>query len=68
MLNSSERAARGQLFFLFLFFNGDGLEIFGLKDLTAIQAFHVIHAVASGDDHGAIVLTSGLHKAIWDLF
>ena len=63
MQNSGRRAARGQLFFLFIFFNGDGLEIFGFKDLAAIQAFNIIHAVASRDDHGAVVLTSGLHKS-----
>ena len=63
MRNSGRGAARGQLFFLILFFNSDGLEIFGFKDLTAIQAFNIIHAVASRDDHGAVVLTSGLHKS-----
>ena len=52
----------------FFFFDGDGLEILSFEDLTAIQAFHVIHAVAPCDDLRAVVLASGLHKAIWDLF
>src|SRR6266436_3482020 len=63
MQSSGNRTARDQLIFLLLFFNGDGLEIFGFKDLTAVQAFNIIHAVASRDDHGAAVLTSGLHKS-----
>ena len=64
---SRRGSVRDQLLFFFVF-DGDGLEIFGFKDLTAIEAFDVIHAVASREDHGAVVLTSGLHKAIWDLF
>ena len=68
MGNSSGCVATGQLFFLFVLFNGDRLEIFGVEDLTAIQAFHIIYAVTPCDDFGAIVFTSGLHKTIWDLF
>jgi hypothetical protein len=38
---------------VFFFFDGDGFQVLGLEDLTAIQAFHVIHAVAPCDDLGA---------------
>jgi hypothetical protein len=31
--------------------------------LTAIQTFHIIHAVASCDDLGTGMLTCGLHKS-----
>jgi hypothetical protein len=61
------KRARGQLPFFF-FFNGDGFEILGLEDLTAIQALHIIHAVSPRDDLCAGVFTRGLHKAILDLF
>jgi hypothetical protein len=49
------------LFFLFLYFHG--LKVLSLEDLMAIQAFDVVHAVSSGDDLGAGMLTRGLHKA-----
>ena len=65
--SAPQPTARSQLL-VFFFFDGDGIEILGFKDLTAIQAFDIIHAVASRDDHGAGVLASGLHKPIWDLF
>jgi hypothetical protein len=66
-LLAREEARAGQLPFFF-FFNGNGFEILGLEDLTAIQAFHVIHAVSPRDDLCAGVFTRGLHKAILDLF
>ena len=50
----------GGLFFLIL--NLHLFEIFGFKDLAAIETFHVIHPVSAGDDLGARVLTSGLHN------
>jgi hypothetical protein len=49
--------------FLFLFC-GNRLQIFGLEDLTAIQALDVIDAVAPGNHLGAFVVTSGLHIAL----
>ncbi len=48
------------LFFLVLNFHL--LKIFGLEDLSAIETFHVVHAVPAGNDLGARVLTSGLHN------
>jgi hypothetical protein len=49
----------GGLFFVFLYFHW--LKVFGLEDLTAIEALHVIYAVSAGDDLGTVMLTSGLH-------
>jgi hypothetical protein len=50
-----------------LFFVGfQGFEIFGLEDLTAIETFHVVHAVSTGNNLGAGMLTSGLHKQRFD--
>ena len=49
------------LFFLILNFHG--LEILVFEDLTAIETFDVIHAVATGEYLGARVLTSGLHNS-----
>ena len=51
-----------QLPFVF-FFNGDGFEIFSFEDLAAIQAFDIVHAVASCQYLGAGVLARGLHKS-----
>jgi hypothetical protein len=48
------------LFFFFLDLHG--FDVFGLEDLLAIQTFHVVDAVSSGDDLGAGMLASGLHK------
>ena|SRR5260370_21377099 len=62
---TATRSAAAQLLFFF-FFNGDGFEIFSFEDLAAIQAFDIIHAVASCENLGAGVLARGLHKAIWD--
>jgi hypothetical protein len=50
---------RGGLFLVFLDFHW--LKVFGLEDLTAIKALHVIDAVSPGDDLGAGMVTSGLH-------
>jgi hypothetical protein len=47
----------------FFFFNGNGFEVFCFEDLTAIETFQIIHPVASRDDLGTVVLTSGLHKS-----
>jgi len=42
--------------------NLDGLEVFGLENLAAVQAFDVIHAVASGYHLCPGVVASGKHK------
>jgi len=48
---------------LFLFFLGfHGFKVFSFEDLTAIQTFHVVHAISSRNDLRAGVLTSGLHR------
>jgi hypothetical protein len=39
----------------------DRLEIFGFEDLLAIEAFHIVHTVAAGDDYRFIVLAGCLH-------
>jgi hypothetical protein len=49
--------------FLFLFFLGfHGFKVFGFEDLVAIETFHVVHAVSTGNDLGAGMLTGGMHK------
>src|SRR3954467_15625009 len=50
----------GGLFLVFLDF--DGLQIFGLENLTAIQAFDVFHACAAGNHLGTGMVANGLHK------
>jgi len=45
-----------------------GFEVFGLEDLAAIETFHVVHAVSTGNDLGAGMLTSGLHRNPVDEF
>jgi hypothetical protein len=47
-----------RLFFFFLDLHG--FDVFGFEDLTAVQTFHVVHPVSSGDDLGAGML-AGLH-------
>jgi len=49
------------LFFLFL--DLYLFKVFGLEDLAAIEAFHVINAVSTGDHLGAGMVTSGLHNS-----
>lgn len=53
------RTCAGMLFFVG--FGRDWLEIFGLEDLPAIEAFDVFDAIAAGDHHGLLVFTGGLH-------
>ena len=48
---------------LFLFVCGDGLQIFGLENLTTIEAFDIIHAVAASNHLGTGMVTSGLHNS-----
>ena len=50
-----------RLFFFVLNFHW--FEIFIFEDLPAIETFDIIHAVPTGDDLGARVLTSGLHNS-----
>ena len=50
----------GDELFLFVVDNY-GLKILGFEDLPAVQTFHIIDAIASGDDDGTGVLTIGLH-------
>jgi hypothetical protein len=47
------------LFFLLGF---HGFDVFGLEDLTAIETFHIVHAVSAGNNLGTGMLTSGLHR------
>ena len=56
----------GGLFLIFLGFHG--FKIFGLEDLTAVQAFQVIHAVSPGDHLGAGMVTNSLHNQRIDEF
>jgi hypothetical protein len=48
----------GSELFLF-FFDLDGLKVFGLEDLTAVETFDVLHAVAAGNHLCAGMFTSG---------
>src|SRR3954454_20230653 len=50
----------GTLFLVFLDFHG--LEVFGLENLTAIQAFDVFHAGAAGNHLSTGMVANGLHK------
>jgi hypothetical protein len=47
---------------LFFFVCGDGLQVFGFKNLSAIQALDVVYAIASGNHLGTGMVASGLHK------
>lgn len=51
---------RGGLFLVFLDFHW--LKVFGLEDLAAIKALEIIDTVSAGDDLGAGMVASGLHK------
>jgi hypothetical protein len=44
---------------LFFLLHLNGIEVFILEDLMAIQTFQVVYAIAPGDDLGAGVLASG---------
>jgi len=51
---------RGELLlFLFDFYR---FEVLRFEDLAAIQTFHVIHAISSRDDLGAVMVASGQHR------
>jgi hypothetical protein len=47
---------------LFLFLDFHGFKVFRLEDLSAIETFHIVDAISTGDHLGASVLTSGLHN------
>jgi hypothetical protein len=47
---------------LFVLFDEDRFEVFGFKNLAAIETFDVIYAIAAGDDLSMVVVTGGLHK------
>src|SRR5690349_20178315 len=49
---------------LVVFFGFDRLEIFGFKNLPAIEALHVVDSVPAGDYLGPVVVTGGgLHSS-----
>jgi hypothetical protein len=52
----------GTLPLLFLFVHDDGLQIFGLNDQTAVEAFDIIDTVAAGNDYGTVMLANGRHR------
>ena len=39
------------------------LKVLSLKDLTAIETFHVVDPISAGDHLGAGMVTSGLHNS-----
>ena len=43
---------------LVVVFDGDGFQVFGLEDLTAVEALDVVDAVATGD-HGCSLVLAG---------
>ncbi len=49
--------------FFFVFVNRNGVQIFGLEDLTAIEAADVIHSITAVEELGSLVLTT-LHSEI----
>jgi hypothetical protein len=53
-------SARREL--LLVLFHHYRFEVFGVKNLSAIETFDVVHAIAAGDDLRTVVLTGGLHK------
>jgi hypothetical protein len=52
------RGAALLLFFLDFY----GFKVLGFEDLTAVQTLNVVHAVSPGNDLGAVMVASGLHK------
>ena len=40
---------------------GDRLQVFGLEDLPAIEALHVVHPISTGEDDCSFMLAGGLH-------
>jgi len=50
----------GTLFLVFLYLHR--FKVFSFEDLSAVQAFDVFYAVASGNHLGTGVVASGLHK------
>jgi len=45
-----------------------GFEILGFENLTAVQAFDIVYAVASGEELGSLMRTRGMHRARLVLF
>jgi hypothetical protein len=58
----AERQQHGGAELLVVLFYYYRLEIFGFKNLAAIETFHVLYPIAAGDDLGAVMITGGLHK------
>ena len=50
------------LFVFFFVFDFEGIEIFGLKNLTAVETLHIIDAVAAGNHLGPGVIADGRHN------
>src|ERR1700721_2705243 len=46
---------------VFVCLDRDRLQIFGFEDLLAVEAFHIVHTVAAGDDYRFLVLAGCLH-------
>jgi hypothetical protein len=51
---------QGCLFLFFVDFQGN--EILGLEDLTAVEAFDVVDAVATGNHLGSVVIADDRHN------
>ena len=49
---------------VFVRFNCNWLQIFGFENLLAIEAFHIVHTVAAGDDYRFLVLAGCLHTGL----
>jgi hypothetical protein len=41
---------------------GNRFKIFGFEDVSAVETFHIIHAVSTCYELGAVVIASGRHK------
>jgi hypothetical protein len=52
---------------LFFGFYRDRLEILSLENLLAVQAFHIVDTVSTGDDCCLFVLTGGSHTETWGI-
>jgi hypothetical protein len=48
---------------ILLLLDFQGLKVFGLEDLTAVETFHVIDAVSPGQNLGTGMVANGLHNS-----
>jgi hypothetical protein len=47
---------------LFLVIHGDRFQVFGLKDLTTVQAVQIIYTISAGNHLGSVVSAGAFHN------